>query len=125
MKKYIRAKSTFLNQEGIVFPWVLFLSFLLLIITLLSIHQYENHLLLLKSHQSSVTLQHIIDTSRRDLEQELTALPETQKHHAFKNITPDGEAIVDCSHDDQWICTWNVTEYSSHSHKQIKTSFHP
>ncbi|MGR9049379.1 hypothetical protein ACQ4XT_12210 [Halobacillus faecis] len=109
MTKLTREKSIFHNAQGIVFPWVLILCFLLLIVTLSTINQYNNHLLLVKSHQSSVIKQHILDTSRMRLNVKLETLPIEQRQYSSAFHTPDGESVVDCTREEShWDCLWNI-----------------
>ncbi|SDO44869.1 hypothetical protein [Halobacillus aidingensis] len=119
-----REKSIFHNAHGIVFPWVLIFCFLLLIVTLTTINQYKNHLILIKSHQASVVKQHILDTSRMKLDEELETIPLEQMQYSSAFLTPDGESVAECTREEsQWVCLWNIVVNGNQS--QVRTFQRP
>lgn len=107
-----RFTSLYMNEDGMIFPWVIFLTLLMLLATMTSTQLYRNQLFLTDAQKASILKQSVVETTREVLEEELRLLPGGINTHTYANSYPVMNVSVTCNKESalEWICSWEVTD---------------
>ncbi|WP_226583004.1 hypothetical protein [Halobacillus litoralis] len=96
----------------------------MILIVMKTAEQYQNHIIITESHHSGIIKEHLLQSSRRELEIELRSATSLDSPHQYVRETPNGSAKAECIIETSpiWSCNWELT--TNNSGTKFSKTFH-